>query len=306
MGFPVFISWSGQQSLEFATLLGEWIPDVLQAAEPFVSTNDIAAGSRWPNVLSETLQNSGFGILCLTSENLEAPWILFEAGAISKMFGSAALVPLLIGVKRSEVKFPLAQFQSVSTDRSDLLKLFKSVKEKGEISVAEDRLIRLFDVTYGLKAKRIGEIESTSFSPVASQRETNVPDLQNAMDQILENIQSLHVILSAPENLLPRSYIEAILESAQAAKRLDKDPISSETDWVVLSKLMTKIADILGNKAAVGLDDDAFNEVFVNFEEAHRRFVILREAVWGRSPPQVRRLVSGMNIGKGVSLNIKR
>lgn len=278
MGFPVFISWSGQVSQDFATLLGEWIPDVLQAAEPFVSSTDIGAGSRWPNVLNENLQNSGFGVLCLTKDNIEAPWILFEAGSISKMFGSAALVPLLIGLKRTDIKFPLAQFQSISTERSELVRLFKSIRERGAIELSDERMMRLFDLTYADKSKRISEIEAAS-AKVSHQprKKVDEADLQSAMDQILENIQSLHVILSSPENLLPRKYVEAIFARGQDSPRNASSPNESDPNWFVLSKLFDDMRRLASSALSAGLSDEKLNELYVCIEEAHKRFSMLND-----------------------------
>jgi hypothetical protein len=37
-----------------------------------------------------------FGIVCLTAENLTAPWIMFESGALAKKLGKTRLGPVLI------------------------------------------------------------------------------------------------------------------------------------------------------------------------------------------------------------------
>ena len=77
----IFISWSGPRSKAMAEALKEWLPNVIQAVDPWVSSSDIDAGMRWTPALAEQLQQTQLGILCLTAENLNAPWLLFEAGA---------------------------------------------------------------------------------------------------------------------------------------------------------------------------------------------------------------------------------
>ena len=49
------------------------------------------------------------GIICVTPSNLEAPWILFEAGALSKTLENTFVCPLLIGLEPADVSGPLAQ-----------------------------------------------------------------------------------------------------------------------------------------------------------------------------------------------------
>lgn len=76
----LFISWSGEFSRKVAECLSVWIPTIIQTVEVFYSPDDIAKGENWGNRLSEELEQSNFGIVCLTPENVLAPWIHFEAG----------------------------------------------------------------------------------------------------------------------------------------------------------------------------------------------------------------------------------
>ena len=80
----VFISWSGERSRSIAEALREWLPDVIQAVKPWLSAEDIDKGARWSSDLAHELEDAHVGVICLTPENLEEPWIHFEAGALSK------------------------------------------------------------------------------------------------------------------------------------------------------------------------------------------------------------------------------
>src|SRR6266403_3949719 len=98
----VFISWSGPISNKVAVLLRDWLPSVIQAVEPYVSSEDIDKGARWSTDIAKELEAAHFGILCITPDNISAPWINFEAGALSKALDKSKVVPLLVGVKKSE------------------------------------------------------------------------------------------------------------------------------------------------------------------------------------------------------------
>ena len=76
----VFICWGGKLSKEVASILHEYIHKIIQSLEVFVSQHDIDSGARWNFRLVEELSNTNFGILCLTPENLNNTWLLFEAG----------------------------------------------------------------------------------------------------------------------------------------------------------------------------------------------------------------------------------
>ena len=79
----MFLSWSGDRSKAVAEGLGGWLVQVIQAVEPWISSG-IEKGARWESEIAERLDEAKVGIVCLTSGNLTPPWILFEAGALSK------------------------------------------------------------------------------------------------------------------------------------------------------------------------------------------------------------------------------
>jgi hypothetical protein len=106
----VFISWSGDRSKQVALALREWLPQALQAAQPYMSEKENEAGALWDNILSSALEESNFGIVCLTPSNLESRWLNFEAGALSKAVSQARVVPLLYGLGESDVGLPLSRF----------------------------------------------------------------------------------------------------------------------------------------------------------------------------------------------------
>jgi len=119
--YNVFISWSGERSRWVAEALRKWLPIVLQKAKPWMSSTNIDKGSRTLNEISTRLNGMKIGIVCLTPENLEAPWILYEAGALSKEIGekSRLCTYLLGGLEFQDVKAPLGMFQATKPDKQD-------------------------------------------------------------------------------------------------------------------------------------------------------------------------------------------
>lgn len=57
----LFISWSGDTSHELALALRDWLPDVLQSIEPWVSSEDISKGSFWLPEINNALREAKFG-----------------------------------------------------------------------------------------------------------------------------------------------------------------------------------------------------------------------------------------------------
>lgn len=142
----VFVSWSGSRSKTYALHVHGWLRAVLHRAEPWMSEADMVPGQRWNEEISVRLRETHFGIICLTPENLVAPWLLFEAGAIAKAVESARVVPLLFGVKKTELGFPLAQFHAVEADRDGFLALASAINRGfGEKSLDAAVLTSVFN-----------------------------------------------------------------------------------------------------------------------------------------------------------------
>ena len=142
----VFISWSGQRSKKVAEALRDWIPDVIQAVETWMSASDIEAGTRWAEELSRELNRIRFGIICLTRENLAAPWVLFEAGALSTGLNKARVCPYLFGIKPANITGPLAQFQVILAQKEDTRKLLIAInKALDKNALTDQRLGKYFD-----------------------------------------------------------------------------------------------------------------------------------------------------------------
>jgi hypothetical protein len=124
----IFISWSGPQSLQVAQALRQWLPRVLQAVRPYLSTEDTVKGAYWVSEVRNQLDTAKFGIICLTPDNLQAPWINFEAGALSNSFERGSVTPFLFHVSQADLTGPLTQFQvTEAASPSDVLRLLKQL-----------------------------------------------------------------------------------------------------------------------------------------------------------------------------------
>jgi len=140
----IFTSWSGDRSkaaaLGLKTLLEQLFPETVQV---FVSEH-ISPGERWQERIESELEQSEFGILCLTRDNWESPWLLFEAGAIAKRFTStqvSRVVPYLIDdLPPAAERSPLAQFQRVRADREGTYRLIEAINNARQNPRPSDKL----------------------------------------------------------------------------------------------------------------------------------------------------------------------
>ncbi len=186
----VFLSWSGNRSHKVALVFRDWLPSVIQEIVPYVSSEDIDKGARWSTDIAKELADSTFGILCVTRENINAPWLTFEAGALSKTMDKAFVSPFLFDIKRSEVDGPILQFQSTIFDKEDLKKLVKTLNKACDKSgLAPDRLEKEFEVWHPTLETELNKLRVV---PPDSQNETGAGELKTPRAQeILEEILEL-------------------------------------------------------------------------------------------------------------------
>ncbi|WP_028857448.1 TIR domain-containing protein [Psychrilyobacter atlanticus] len=231
----VFISWSGVRSQKVAELLNDWMQCVIQAVNPWMSSKDIDRGSLWFSEINDQLSDTNVGIICLTQENKNKPWILFEAGALAKGINSSRVCTFLIDLQSSDVGNPLAQFNHTFPERESVLGLARtinaSLKEK---ALKESILEKVFD-TYWSKFKSDFEkiISETPDEEVVSERTEN-----EILREILDSTRGTDRRLRALENKNNRG--ELIKEESQNTLESIKQNKS-----VSLQMLRSKVKNLL-------------------------------------------------------------
>jgi hypothetical protein len=163
----VFISWSDQTSHRVATALSDWLPYVVQAIEPFVSSENIDKGERWSEELMKQLNETKYGIICVTRHNRDSAWMNFEAGALSKAIDRTYVWPFLFGLGCSQFGGPLQQFQFTQYgkdepfNKEEVFKLISSMNKRLDPpqQVPHERLRRQFETWWDELKKNLHEIQ---------------------------------------------------------------------------------------------------------------------------------------------------
>ena len=183
----VFISWSGEKSKAVAIALHEWIPDIIQQVEPWMSKADIDAGARWNRDIENNLQDSKFGIICLTKDNCNAPWILFEAGALAKTIEGTYVCPYLIDMESSDIpQGPLINFQGKHANKDETLELLMTInKALKDDAIEEGRLHRLFEKCWPELGKKLQEM------PDVQAEQTEERSEKEMIKEVLEVVRQL-------------------------------------------------------------------------------------------------------------------
>lgn len=186
----VFISWSGQTSKNIAEIFRQWIPSVIQVVKPYYSPDDITKGTRWGTEIAKELDESKIGIICLTKDNLQSPWIMFEAGALSKNIDKSKVCPLLFGVEPTDIQGPLVQFQAAKFDKEEMKKVVKMINaELGEMSLSTEVFENVFEMWW----PRLNEKIDAELSKATKATGKDVRGERDILEEILSLTRNISI-----------------------------------------------------------------------------------------------------------------
>lgn len=232
----VFLSWSGGRSQAVAETLGSWISQVIQAVDPWISSG-IEKGARWQAEITDRLEEAKVGIVCLTSSNLGEPWILFEAGALSKTKESYVCT-FLLDIAPADIEPPLGQFQHTIFAKTDVMKLIqtinRSVQENGERALNDRTLLALFE-------KFWPELESALKEIIKQKEEKPVQRPERAL---LEEVLSLLRDQEQQRRDDEKARLAARIRTSSKPERIDVSRAATDLSSGALKRLGRMIESI--------------------------------------------------------------
>lgn len=206
MTTKVFISWSGTLSQKLGEALRNWLPSALQYVKPYFSPEDIEKGAKWSAEISNELETSNIGIICLTRDNTDKPWILFEAGALSKSLEKSRVCTLLFGIEPSDVKGPLTSFQATRFIREDFKRLVTAINGAASDSRLEAPVLdNVFDMWWPRLEEEINTILSSNEKVSKKERRTE----RDILEELLE-LTRMNSSRSLRPNISERAVVELV------------------------------------------------------------------------------------------------
>lgn len=235
--------------------------------DTYVSSEDIDKGARWSTDIAKELEDSTFGILCVTRDNLDAPWLIFEAGALSKMMDKSSVCPFIFNLKRAEVKGPILQFQSAIFEKDDVKKLVLSLnKACGETQLKENLLLKAFEVWWPNLEESLKKIKTEKPEQQEDTKSKNIDD--EMLEEILELTRSNQKILRSPDILLPLDYYEYLNNNVQTINlsRRNRDLIEERNNlYRELEHRFMQLREIVETYRSEkrNIDDDFIKRIYV-------------------------------------------
>lgn len=185
----IFVGWSGEESGRIGEVIRQWIPSVIQSVKPYYTPNDMENGSNWFSEISSKLAETKLGVICITKDNYNAPWLLFVLGALSQQIDTSLVCPILFGVEPADIDGPLVQFQYTQFKKEEVGKLMKTINMlNNENPLSLDGLEVVFekwwpDLENDIREIILSDAQHHSNSVIRSDREL--------LQEVLENVRSI-------------------------------------------------------------------------------------------------------------------
>ena len=138
-------------------------------------------------------------------DNINAPWLTFEAGALSKTMDKSFVSPFLFDIKRSEVDGPILQFQSTIFEKEDLKKLVITLNKACDKNrLKDEQLNKTFEVWYPSLEKALEKLRDSDHSEQDAEgaAELQTPKTQEVLEEILELSRINQKLIRNPDGAL--------------------------------------------------------------------------------------------------------
>lgn len=236
----IFLSWSGERSKKVAHLLDEWLQCVIQRVKPWMSSKDIDRGTIWFSEINDQLKATSIGIICLTRENLNKPWILFEAGALLKGLSSSRLCTLLIDLQPADITDPLAQFNHTNPNKEGMWGLVRTLNNQLiDERISEKILEKIFDTYWGQFEEEFKIIISETSTAVLPKKKDNneiMYELLNSVRMMDKRMRSIEMgSMYSKEKYIIEDKIEDMIIDIIKNSNIDNKSIDGEEmiDYVI-------------------------------------------------------------------------
>ena len=248
----IFVSWSGKRSKAVAELMSDWLKCVIQASQPWISTRDIDRGAIWFSEINDKLKDVSVGVVCLTQENKNKPWILFETGALAKGLTTNRVCTFLVDLKPEDLQDPLGQFNHTTPDRSSVWALARTINDCLDDKALDERILEQVFETYWpqFEEKFNSALEDNQPDEIVPPRSE-----QDILSEILNNTRSLSNrirVLESDVHSNSRNYKGAnydnkaemqIIKMLDSGKFSEKEIVNALIDYDIPASYAEKILE---------------------------------------------------------------
>ncbi len=232
----IYIGWYGNRSKLIASTLANWLTTIIKDLKIWVSESDIEKKPDQLNKLSAKLKKSDFVLFCITPENVDEPWLLFEAGALSRVLSAPQLMLILYDIESSTLKSPLSQFQAIQLqEKKKTYDLFERIiLDDSNTSHSTAKLDDLFEEYWPIIEQSFREFPIRWFMTTICGDQNNL----KVTSELLNIIGKTLATLPQREETVIRRYFGIGENHAQIIYEMD---LSDEQMRQILAKALRKL-----------------------------------------------------------------
>lgn len=267
----VFISWSGPLSKAIAQELMDLLRVASDRIRPFMSDLSIESGTRGLGVIADELRSTSVGILVVTKDNWQSPWLNYEAGALSKEVADieSRVIPLLVDLDGSDMaSTPLVQYQYRPLDKTNIRRL---LTELAILAGADP------ETTVEPVMPRWPSYESRIAKAIAEGSDAAVeggPSEGDLLKEILETVRDIQRAQPTPKSGVD---LEKTPEQQEASRR---------------RAVIRRMAQLYGYRGVLSLSQSNDGTwVVLTDASAPAEFVAAVQEAWGTAPLMFRQLI---------------
>lgn len=151
-----------------------------------MSDEEIKSGTRWNDQVAKALDETDFGLVCVTAGNQHNPWLMFEAGALAKRLDVGRVVPLCIDLAPADVTGPLEAFQGRRLDAEGMRKLVQDMMALRENPQGPAQSNRLFQAMWPDLEAQVNKAKNQAPADRPAQRSP-----QEMLEELVERVRRL-------------------------------------------------------------------------------------------------------------------
>lgn len=143
----IFLSWSKDKSKKYAERFKGLIKKTLGLFETsiFISSQSIDVGEDWWQEIKGALSSAQVGVIFVTDENYDSPWLNYETGILQSKFEKNMTFPVTTSTDANsflDKKIPLTQFQLTKAldDIKEMKKLIVYIAKSIELDIDTDEI----------------------------------------------------------------------------------------------------------------------------------------------------------------------
>lgn len=192
----IMISWAGALSRDVGIMLRELLSVTSQAADVFLSTEDIKVGASWQQALADIIASCQIAIVCITAENINSPWLMYEFGALSQRSNDneslRGIVPLLIDTDVKALhSSPFLQYQACDLSKDAIYKLVFQINQQLQSPLPSSKLNELFNTIWPTFESKIRSRLTERSESLENDNVDKFNELRQGAKHLLEKMDKL-------------------------------------------------------------------------------------------------------------------